>query len=157
MSEAVNEMANDVPEDYVPYDGIDFCGSQLISVKYIIEVRKFHPLLIGRAKFPYIWISAPTGPNQDVRNWIRIIERSTAKFPVIDIDVNMDRRTVSVRLGGKTLLLISNFDENAVSVSEVDLRPVGLLVYGSDGQLNLAGMPISNSTVNGANSFLAID
>ncbi len=64
---------------------------------------------------------------------------------------------MAVRLSGKTLLLISNFEDNSVSVSEVDLRPVGLVVYGANGQLYLGTNQFSNNIIHGANSFLAID
>ena len=155
-----NESAGDitdVPDDYVPYDRIDLCGNQLIGVKYIIEVRNSHPLLIGRAKFPYIWMSAPTAPNQDVRHWQRIVERSTARIPVIDIDVKMDRRTMAVRLTGQTLLVISEFEDNFVAVSEVDLRPIGLMFYGSNGRLYLGTTQFVNNNMHGGNSFLAVN
>jgi hypothetical protein len=73
----------------------------------------------------------------------RIVERSTAKIPTIDIDLKLDKKEMAVRLGDKTLLFISSFDDASVSVSEVDLRPIGLVVYGLP--IRLTHTPTSGS------------
>jgi hypothetical protein len=158
LNEGSPGQENDIPEDYVPYKNVSLCGNMLMNVRFLVEIRKtLHPFLIGKGKIPYIWVSAPTAPGQQVQQWSRIIERSTAKVPSVDIEVRASEGMMGIRINGKTLLSVSKFDEDSITVSEIDLRLIGLTLFGSNNQLTVGNSQYTSSALMGFRAFLVIN
>jgi hypothetical protein len=146
----------DVPEDYIPYRSVVLCSNTIINLQFLLEVRGFHPFLIGRGVFPYVWMSAPSAPEQGVENWPRVVERSTAKFPVIKIQHSRLTRSLSISINGMRVLQIASYSDDEVVVDQIDLRPLGLLIFGDTAKLTAGGSSYSSNRIEGGRSFLAI-
>jgi len=146
----------DVPIDYVPYENVSFCGNTLINTKFIFEVRNSHPFLVGKGLFPYVWINAPSRPNQMISEWERIVERSTAKFSLVKINNNFVDKKLSIVVNGITMLNISNFTDNSVTIDEIDLRPIGISMFGSSDKLKISGNSYTRNTATDCNSLISI-
>jgi hypothetical protein len=147
---------DDVPEDYIPYTSVQLCSNIILNSKFILEVRGFHPFLIGKALFPYVWLSAPGAPGQGVENWPRVVERSTAKFPSIRIQHFRQAKSLSLSINETRVLQIASYSDDAVVVDQIDLRPLGLLIFGDTAKLTVGTSSYSSNRIEGGRSFLAI-
>jgi hypothetical protein len=143
---------SDDPEDYVPYPVVDICGNILRNVKYVIELKGVHPILIGKGKIPYIWLRFPS---RDFLKWNYIVERRTAVNPAVNINQASAGR-MSVSLHGKNVLDIVKYDEDSIQISSIDLRPIGLNVFGGGDTLQVGGTKFTKTQMQNGNTFIAL-
>lgn len=155
MSNAFSRKT-DVPIDYVPYENVSFCGNTLVNTRFIFEIRGSHPLLVGKGLFPYVWINAPSKPNQMISEWERIVERSTAKFSLVQVNNDFLGKKLSITVNGITMLNISNFTSDSVIIDEIDLRPIGISMFGSSSKLEISGNSYMRNTATDCNSLISI-
>jgi hypothetical protein len=140
------------PEDYVPYPVVDICGNVLRDVKYIIELKGVHPILIGKGKIPYIWLRSPS---RDFLKWNYMVERSTAVHPAVNISRPGPGR-MSVLISGKNVLDIVKYEQDSIQISSIDLRPIGLNVFGSGDTLQVGGMEFTKNEMQNGRAFIAL-
>lgn len=143
------EKNNKLPEDYLPFSKIIICSNAFLNGEYLIEVDKNIPLLIGKGVLPLVWLSAPLSKN----NWEYIIERNISRNPLIKVILSKENSSVIVKLSegkflrDKIILNIIKESEDSIHIKEIDLRPIGLIIYGDETSLNIGTNVITNSTV----------
>ncbi|MGP8027013.1 MAG: hypothetical protein ACLPJJ_09930 [Acidocella sp.] len=141
------------PEDYIPYGQMDLCGNTLENIRYIVELKGVHPVLIGKGKFPYIWLSTAASP--DFSRWSSLVVRSTAVHPAARV-TKTGQASMMVSLYGKEVLSISDFQNDSVKINSIDLRPIGLNIFGSATELQAGGNTFSGNRMRGGRAFLAL-
>lgn len=134
-----------LPIQYRPYQIISFCSNQIIGGGHIFAMGKDLPLLIGEGRKPRIWLQAVSTP--DSRELITVVSNSRSTHPAVSVKV--DGKRVIVTVQGRTVISAEPMGANGAVVTELDLRPVGLNVFGNQSGLSLGGMHLSHNTISG--------
>lgn len=141
-----------IPAGYTPYQSINFCSNEIVGGGHIFAMGKVLPLLIGTGPKPKIWLQAIASPNS--KQFITIVDASTATHP--SVRVTEQGGKVIVIISGKTVLAVEATSTQKAIVSELDLRPIGLNVYGNSSMLHLGGMQLSKNTFSGVGTAFGL-
>lgn len=141
-------IANDtIPQNYIGFKHLIFCSNTLRDVRVPIRVNGFPVLLIGGNGKLATWLAAPL--NKEATQWRYIVEGDVVAHPGISLVVY--EKLLSVTYLTTDLLRVERISEEKAIVRQVDLRPLGLSIYGNDTELHVAGATLSN------NSFASVD
>lgn len=138
-----------LPSSYIPYQKLAFCSNVLEGGGNLIEVAGTIPILVGRGDPPLVWLSA----KQDAKV-VTIVEASRAKYSSVTA-ANIFGGTV-VMSKGVVLLSARQISEVEAEVTEIDLRPLGLNVYGDKNGLHVGGMEFTGNHFSGGGTMLGI-
>ncbi|TCD22308.1 hypothetical protein E0D86_06505 [Pseudomonas sp. IC_126] len=141
-----------IPSGYTPYHSINFCSNEIVGGGHIFAMGKVVPLLIGTGPKPKIWLQAITSPSD--KSFITIVDESIAKHPSVRV-TEQDGKVIVI-IHGKTVLAVEAISTQKAIVSELDLRPIGLNVYGNSLTLHLGGMQLSNNTFSGVGTAFGL-
>lgn len=140
--------------DFKPYDRINVCGN-IIGAKYLIDIRGFHPIIIGEADKPEIWLY--TRINNII---VPIVERNIPKTP--QVKVYMDNVSISYKIfdiGNNSWIDIINLIYKGVkipTINKLDLRPLGVEMFGDARSLFLGKSKFSGNTSVGSYAFIGV-
>src|SRR5690606_41913461 len=116
-----------------------------IIVVHILIVRHENPvLLLGTGSYPLVWLAAPIEPG--ARRWGYIVKESKSVNPAVNVHVDKRQKSVHIRIEGKTVLSAQANSSSKATVSQLDLRPIGLAVYGDRRGLHAGGMRLAPNT-----------
>lgn len=151
-----------LPNDYIPFNEIVFCSNLFINGNVLIQIGNDAILLVGNGEVPLIWLKYPTNHN----NWAYIVEKNTPLHKDISIFANNRTTTMIFNLLNtindniiknynldikKTIIKVSKISNKKAIIEELDLRPIGLEIYGNNDGLNVATNYLKN------NSFVNVD
>jgi hypothetical protein len=158
FEEILMEEKNKLPEDYLPFSKIIICSNAFIGGKYIIEVNINVPLLIGKGILPLVWLSIPLSDNK----WSYIIERNISHHPNIIVELSTEKHSVIIKIRegkiktDKVIINIYKETEDSIIIKQIDLRPMGLDIYGNEDGLNVGTNIIKNSNFLNVNTMIGI-
>jgi hypothetical protein len=134
-----------IPDDFQSYPRVNFCSNLISDTTAILQLANgVQPLLIGIGDFPRIWLSAPT--DQSRVTWKFIVEDNIAIHPAFRIW--KAEKTVSISAGGVSIVTV-RADEQSAIVTKLDLRPIGLAIYGDTDRLMIGTNSVRNSVIQG--------
>ncbi len=142
-----------VPSEYIPIGTYNFCSNKITNVKYLIDDHGFKPLLIGSGKTPRIWLYARASENE----YVQLIDDNKSLVENFEITINIENKTIQV-IAGKNIIksiLKLNFKQ-VIEVIQLDLRLVGLNIYGDANQLNVGGNKLIKNSMIGAENFIGM-
>ena len=115
----------------------------------MIEISEMIPILVGKGNPPLIWISA-----KHEKDVALIVEASKAKYSSVTA-VNIFGGTV-VMSKGVVLLSARQITEDEAEVTEIDLRPLGMNIYGDKNGLHVGGMELTKNHFSGVGTMVGI-
>lgn len=127
-----SDQIPNLPVEYVPYPTLDFCGNTMLTVQVPISMSGAIPLLIGRAVAPLIWVTGPLvrNPNAGPVGWIDIVKANKSEHPMISVIHPAPNRTI-VSLKDNILVDCETTGPETAMVRSLDLRPIGLVIFGN--------------------------
>jgi len=109
------------------------------------------PVLIGKGQPLRVWLQvrkesqeAPFEP---------VVEASVPRYPSIRVEGS--KCGVTVSMGEKVLLQVREDGGKAI-VDSIDLRPLGLLLYGDSSRMMVGGMRFAGGSFSGGKAFIAL-
>ncbi|EAP80271.1 hypothetical protein [Sulfitobacter sp. NAS-14.1] len=138
-----------LPSSYTPYQKLVFCSNVLEGGGNLIEVSGTIPILVGRGDPPLVWLSA----KQDAKI-VTVVEASRAKFSSVTAASIFGGTVVMSK--GVVLLSARQISEEEAEVTEIDLRPLGLNVYGNKSGLHVGGMEFTGNHFSGVGTMVGI-
>ncbi|MEO6972919.1 MAG: hypothetical protein ABI135_05815 [Rhodoferax sp.] len=139
-----------LPEKFKPYQRLTVCSNLLIGGVNLVVLGEVLPLLVGSGEGPMIWLQAPT--DKTGKNYVPLVQASVATHPKVKVEKNAKGLTVFV--GHVSVLHVTQENpENAV-VDLLDLRPVGVNIYGNSASLIAGGSTFSANTFKGSGAML---
>jgi len=141
-----------LPIAYKPYPQMKVCSNTIVGRGHLIVIGKVVPLLIGTGPKPLIWMQAI----DDVpsKKFAKIVNASIAIHPIVRVAENGSDLIVSV--AGKVILRMHEIDHDSVVVSELDLRPLGMDVYGDASHLMAGGSNFCGHIFSGAGAAIEL-
>lgn len=125
-----------LPKNYSPYPELSICGNTLVNVQIPFLIGQIPLLLIGMNSIPQVWLSAPT--SRESQEWKYIVEANRSLNPAVYVDAQDENRTVYVKISNTIIIKAVAQTATKAAVDVLDLRPVGLNVYGDSSGLSLA-------------------
>jgi len=142
---------NNIPKSYKPFNVLKICSNIMIGGGTILLIGDIIPLLVGQGDKPMIWLQAVS--NTETNQFITIVEASISKYPAIK--VIEDEGSIIVGIHDTMILRVKVTDEATAIIDKLDLRPLGMNIYGDDTKLQAGGLSFINSTFHGVGTLIA--
>ena len=143
---------NNLPSSYQAYKKLTICSNSLIGGGHVVELAGALPLIIGNGEKPQIWLQAIS--NSKNMEFVSVVENSVSKFPAVEVK-EIDGALV-ITIEGKQILRMRNISENEVVVDSMDLRPIGLNLYGDAKNMNIPNGSFSGNSMSGGGVLLGL-
>lgn len=134
---------NNLPNSYEPYDSLIICSNTLLGGGHAVAVGDILPLVIGRGIKPQIWLQAMSNPQK--KDFISIVEASVSKHSAVEV-IEEDGAIV-VKIQGSKVLVVTATSEKSATISQLDLRPIGLNLFGNESNLMAGDSGLSGNTM----------
>jgi hypothetical protein len=142
-----------LPGNYKPYQELTVCSNLLIGGGHLVVLGEVLPLLVGSGDGPTIWLQAPT--DKSGKTYVPLVTASVASHPAVG--VVSDREGLTVSIGGVPVIHVKQANRDSAVIDLLDLRPVGLNIYGNAESLTAGGATFSHNTFGGVGTLLAFD
>jgi len=134
-----------LPSSYIPYENLVICSNSMIGGGHIVAIGNVLPLVIGKGEKPKIWLTAIT--NSDIKKFIPVIEASVSKHS--SVKVLEENSSIIVTIQNKKVLVVQPESINKAIISQLDLRPFGLNLFGDEASLTVGGSKFTNNSMSG--------
>lgn len=143
---------NNLPNSFQPYQKLTICSNSLIGGGFIVEVAEALPLIIGKGEKPQVWLQAISNPEK--KEFVSIVESSVSKFP--GVEVKEVDGALLITIQGKSILRVRAISEENATVDIMDLRPIGLNLFGDENSMNVGGGTFSGNSMSGGGVLLGL-
>lgn len=141
--------------DFIPYKILKLC-SNILCVRFIIEISGFYPIIIGRGEIPLVWLFVKMD-----NVILPLVEKNLPRTPQIKIFISESTLRLSVYDINKKdwveLVQIVFEDPNEPDINYIDLRPIGISLFGNENELNIGGLKLANNRFEGSEVLVGID
>lgn len=149
-----------LPEQYTPYEELVICSNTMVRGLIPFEFEGHFPLLVGKGKIPRIWLSALINPAE--RKWLHLIEDNQIigkpffKENPLQLRISEEERLIVVSAGEYTLLRVDKRSDTQAVITQLDLRPLGLNIFGKEDGLHVANSHFRQNTFEGVRAMVGI-
>jgi hypothetical protein len=133
-----------LPEDFVPFARLNVCGNVMSAGKAPFVVGEKIPLLVGKNAHPKLWLSAPQ--NLAATDWIELIAAGKPLQPEVKVFTSDDQKDVTVQVRRQPILELHIVSPDHAELSFIDLRPIGLNIFGENNVLHLGTNTFLNNS-----------
>lgn len=140
------------PNEYIPYHEIEICSNKIVGGGDLVVIGNIVPFYIGIGDVPKVWLKSLS----DIKNksFIDVVEASISKHPSIKIISNNGE--IVINIGDTVILETDGNSKNQVRVIKLDLRPLGINIYGDKSALYAGGTTLTGNAFKGTGTFLAL-
>ncbi len=128
------------PTNYKPLKTLEVCSNKINGGGSIIGFNNFAPILIGKGVVPTIWLYA----KDNSADWVPVVEENESKHVKVQIEKSIPLRELTAKVDDTLIIRAQMTDEDVCAVTILDLRPIGLNIYG-----DTTSLKIGDSTFNG--------
>lgn len=140
----------DMPTSYTPLKTLKICSNTLSGGGKLVAIGDNTPLLIGDGETPKVWLKAIADAQSNT--FISIVEDSVSKHPNVKI-LNKDG-LLTVKVANVIVLEVTKTGEGEATADKLDLRPIGLNIFGDSNTLNVSGNSFSRSSMSGGGTLI---
>jgi hypothetical protein len=146
------ETKNKLPENYKPLNELNVCSNKLLGGAKLIGIDGFSPILIGNGIIPTIWIFGKNKNNK----WVELIKENKSLHSGIQIINDKINREIIIGIQNTIILKGKMTSDKVCEVNTIDLRPIGLDIYGKEKEFYIANSTFSNNTFQGSGFLIGI-
>ncbi len=148
----MNAEKSQLPREYSPFEELDICSNSFINGVIPLEVHGNIVFLVGQGEHPAVWVSAPASAMGD--EWMFVVENNQALYK--EAVVEFPENATVVLVADTILLYTERLSEQKAEVTSLDLRPLGLNVYGDRNGLNVGGQRLIGNTFRNVHTMVGI-
>jgi hypothetical protein len=141
-----------LPNSYQPYQTLTVCSNSLIGGGHIVEVAGVLPLIIGKGEKPQVWLQAISNPEK--KEFVTVVASSVSKFPTVVVQELKDALIITIQ--GTEVLRVREISKDKAIVDVMDLRPVGLNLFGDAKFMNMPTGTLSGNSMSGGGVLLGL-
>jgi len=134
----------------IPFSEIMFCGSRVYETGKLIECKGIEPLVIANGIKPRIWLTVFL-ENGDT---FFLVDDSKPKHESVKVDISLN--SVDITVDGHRILSGRKTKNDSFTVDHLDLRSLGLHVYGDNESIYVSGMQISSTTTKNCGCLISL-
>lgn len=144
--------SSEIPEDAESYGTVVFCSNEIIGGGELISVMGQFPIQIKKGTPPKVWLRRLS----DVKNpnLVAIVEATVSKAS--NVGVLSAFGGVLIVVNGEKVLSVIEREVDKIEIDFIDLRPLGLKIYGDSEKLNAGGMQLSGNVFSGVGVAFAL-
>lgn len=144
------------------YDTVDLykelvvCSNTLVNTTHILSTDSgWHPLVIRKGIEPRVWLSIKVQESSDTSKDSRYLELiSNSEVKHSSAELTSTKYGFQIVINGQVIVEAGNHTDESLEVVKLDLRPLGLNIYGDHTSLNVGNNSMSrNTSVNGHAMF----
>ncbi|OAN13329.1 hypothetical protein A3K86_16895 [Photobacterium jeanii] len=143
-------MNNNLPSGYQPLKKLTICSNTLTGGGNLVSIGNELPVVIGRGSTPQIWLKAIG--DSTTNELVPIVEKNKSMHPAIKVTVN--NNSVLVLISGEVILSVKATSQDVMIVDKLDLRPIGLNLYGDTSSLSVGGNTFSRNSMHGGGTLI---
>jgi hypothetical protein len=128
---------DNMPKSYKPFDVLTLCSNRIIGARYIVSMGEVIP------------ITDPKG-----KTFTTVVEASISRHPAIKVLQVEDALEVSI--DSTTVLKIKSSEKGSALVEKLDLRPLGINMFGDNAKLEVGGMTLAGNSFEGVETVIAL-
>lgn len=137
------------------YNELVVCSNTLINTKHIFQTDSgWSPLVIRRGTVPRVWLSVKVNEQAGTSSFIDLIVDS--KVINSSVKLNCTKYGFQILIDNQLIAEAGNHTSETLEVVELDLRPLGLNIYGDHKSLNIGNNSMSRNTSSNANAMFGI-
>lgn len=137
------------PENITKLETLTICSNKIIGGGDLIRLGSYVPLIIGDGVTPRIWINIKIGDTV-----AELVKDNHSLNNEIKMDLNTNERKIKISANNNTIISARMVKDKECIVDKLDLRPIGLNIFGSTEILNINSVELVNNTFEGL-AFLA--
>jgi hypothetical protein len=141
---------DNLPASYKPYHKLTVCSNLLIGGGHVVEIAGVLPLIIGRGHKPQIWLQAIS--EVDKKEFVSIVENSISKFSAVE--VKEANKSLIITIEGVKVLQVRETSKSEAIVDILDLRPIGINLFGNSKSMDVGGGSFSKNSMSGGGVLL---
>lgn len=141
-----------VPKNLRKLDELVLCSNLVKGGGFPFAVKDVLPLVIGGGERPQIWLQALTDPVNNT--FLTLVDNSISRNPSIKVFEDPNTGVMQIYLQQLPILQVKLEGEKRAVISLLDLRPLGLNIWGNSIELNISGSKFSRNTVEGVGVFI---
>lgn len=143
-----------LPEKYISLESLTICSNKMIGGGFPFAVGGQLPLIIGSGKEPMVWMQAVT--DSHAKTLLLIVDENISTVKEINV-TKPESGVIEIYLEGKIKLLrVKKMGNKSATISDLDLRPLGLNIFGNEKGLNVGGSSFSKNTFQGSGVFVGL-
>jgi hypothetical protein len=146
-----NELS--LPSNYIPYRKLTICSNVLVNGKVPVLISGNIPFLVGKGSKPKVWINML--PQQESNESKSIVRENLSLHP--QVEVVEKNNIVKVTVDNKTLIEVKKISNDEAVISKLDLRMIGIAIYGDSKSLKVGGNSMSKNTFTNVNCMIGMD
>lgn len=143
----------DTPHDYVPFQELVLCSNKMVGVHVPFLVDGGVPLLVGNDGGPKVWLNAK--PPGTAGHWLPVVRRNKSVHGSVKVATEGAQKVV-VTAGTVVVLVVEAMQGTGAEVSQLDLRPLGLNLYGDTSGLTVGTNRIVGNEIHDAQAMVKI-
>lgn len=133
------------PKNYNRLKVLDVCSNKIIGGGNVMGIDNFAPLLIGDGDLPKVWLYAKV----DKSSWTPLIAENESLHTDLHITINDELKEVTIKLGDVVILNVVKIGDGHCDIRHLELRPIGLNLYGNHQVLKVANNTFSGNIYSG--------
>lgn len=130
---------------------LEICSNKLIGGGDLVNIQNFVPIIIGNGIVPKIWLTV-----KNENNIIELVKENVSYNNQIIINSNDNFREVKIYANNLLLITAKLINDYECVVNHLDLRPIGLNIFGNDKELNVANTKFSGNSFSGAKFLIGM-
>jgi hypothetical protein len=143
-----------LPSGFQPFIDLAICGNRFIRGIAPFAIGDQPILLIGKGDIPSVWLVAPSSPSNT--EFLTFVANNESQHPEVNVQVFEQTRSVQVSFRGTTLISVKKILDDMAAVEQIDLRPLGLNICGSEVSLNVSGITLVGNRTEGASVLFGL-
>lgn len=148
-------MNKKLPKEYIPFKEVWVCSNKFDSGNVIFEIDDTPVFLIGRgreASETFLWFSVPKKSGLSSK-WHEVISKNKINDEMFTLNITDYGNEVT--LGEQPLLQFKVIGEKLI-INMIDLKPIGLNIYGGLSSLIIVGNNFINNSFSNVNTMINI-
>lgn len=146
--------------DFDIYGELFVCSNRLLKTSHIFKTTDgWSPLVVRKAsdgsQLPAVWLSVKID-RKDECGYIELVSGNTQKFFDNQFEFDVTKDGFYIAINSVVICEAGDVQEDSLEIFKLDLRPLGLNIYGEHNKLLIGSNEMSRNTSNNAECMFGI-
>lgn len=137
-------LSSGLPKEYSPFDKLEIC-SNLFKGTIPIKAYEHAVVLIGRGAQPLIWLSGLV--TKKGKEFKELVKKNHSLNEAVKVIISTKNNSIVVKVANIVILEVTKVSEEKAIMSKIDLRPIGLNIYGDVNRLMVGTNSFIHNTI----------
>ncbi|MDH5903457.1 hypothetical protein L8S00_08600 [Vibrio splendidus] len=146
--------------EYDIYDELILCSNRLLNTNYMFRSSdNWSPIVVRKSNqdgnMPSVWLSTRIESEGDYR-YVELVKNNEQVFFGNNFEFEVTENGFYIAIDSTVICEAGDVQDNSIEIFKLDLRPLGLNIYGEHNKLTIGGNQMSRNTVSKSDSMFGI-